>query len=137
MGKFFLLTPALLVVFVLLSTPIRAEQAPPFVAPSREGVQQVELVGGDYYFTPNHIVVRVNLPVELTVKKAPGLVPHNIVMDQPAAGLSFTVDFGEQGETIRFTPRQAGIFPFYCDKKLLFFKGHRERGMEGVLEVVE
>ena len=24
---------------------------------------------------------------------------------------------------------------FYCDKKLLFFKSHREKGMEGVLKV--
>jgi hypothetical protein len=28
-----------------------------------------------------------------------------------------------------------GTFPFYCDKKLLFFKSHHERGQEGHLEV--
>jgi hypothetical protein len=30
-----------------------------------------------------------------------------------------------------------GRYPFYCDKKLFFMAGHREKGMEGVLEVVE
>ena len=36
---------------------------------------------------------------------------------------------------VRFTPTKAGVFAFYCDKKLLFFKSHREKGMEGVLKV--
>jgi len=41
------------------------------------------------------------------------------------------------GDTVkvRFTPTKAGVFAFYCDKKLLFFKSHREKGMEGVLKV--
>jgi hypothetical protein len=30
-----------------------------------------------------------------------------------------------------------GEYPFYCSKKLLFFKSHREKGMEGMLEVVQ
>jgi len=38
-------------------------------------------------------------------------------------------------QTVRFTPMTRGTFPFYCDKKLLFFKSHRERGQEGHLEV--
>jgi plastocyanin len=38
---------------------------------------------------------------------------------------------------IKFTPTKTGKFPFYCDKKLLFFKSHRERGMEGIIEVTE
>jgi hypothetical protein len=38
-------------------------------------------------------------------------------------------------EIIRFTPTQRGLFTFYCDKKLLFFKSHRDKGMEGLLDV--
>jgi hypothetical protein len=37
--------------------------------------------------------------------------------------------------TVRFTPMVTGSFSIYCDKKLLFFKSHREKGMEAVLEV--
>jgi len=41
-----------------------------------DGVQHVEIIGGEYYFDPNYIVVKVNTPVELKVKKTPGYVPH-------------------------------------------------------------
>jgi len=27
------------------------------------------------------------------------------------------------------------LFAFYCDKRLLFFKSHHEKGMEGRLDV--
>ena len=108
-----------------------------FTASVVDGIQRVEILGGDYYFEPNHIVVKKDIPVEFVVKKAPGMVPHDIVMDAPQAGMAFKLDFGKEGEVITFTPTQAGIFPFYCDKRLLFFKSHKERGMHGEIEVVE
>ena len=40
-----------------------------------------------------------------------------------------------KGTIVRFTPTQRGLFTFYCDKKLIFFKSHREKGMEGLLDV--
>jgi len=40
-------------------------------------------------------------------------------------------------KTVRFTPTKTGVYPMYCSKKLLFFASHREKGMEGELEVVE
>jgi plastocyanin len=47
-------------------------------------------------------------------------------------------DVGDgKSATVRFTPTHPGTFVFYCDKKLLFFKSHREKGMEGRLEVRE
>jgi hypothetical protein len=36
---------------------------------------------------------------------------------------------------IQFTPTQSGKVGIECDKKLLFFKSHKERGMIGTLEV--
>lgn len=42
----------------------------------------------------------------------------------------------EEPRTVRFTPNAAGEYPYYCEKRLLFFKSHRDKGMEGVLEVV-
>jgi len=103
----------------------------------KDGVQRAELTGGDYYFKPKWLVLRLNVPVELTVKKEPGFVPHNIVMDVPEAGMVFEIDFDKAGEVIMFTPTLAGTYEFYCNKKLLFFKSHRDRGMEGIIEVVE
>ena len=102
-----------------------------------DGVQRVAIVGGSYFFTPNHIIVKVNMPVELTVRKESGMVPHNIVMKVPEAGIDFEVAMSAEPKTIRFTPKKAGVYPFYCSKKLLMFESHREKGMEGTLEVTE
>jgi plastocyanin len=103
-----------------------------------DGVQRAEVLGGEYYFDPNIIVVKVNKAVELTVKKEPGYVPHNMLVKEPEAGINFKVDLdAKKPEIVKFTPTKVGKYPMYCDKKLLFFKSHRERGMEGIIEVVE
>lgn len=108
-----------------------------YKATVENGIQRVDITGGDYYFDPNHIIVRVNVPVEFYVKKAPGLVPHDIIMDAPEAGIVFKEKLKSETQVIRFTPKRTGIFPLYCGKKLLFLKSHREKGMEGILEVTE
>lgn len=102
-----------------------------------DGVQRVEILGGGYFFTPNRIIVKVNVPVELKVRKEPGIVPHNIVVKAPEAGIDFDLSLSDEPKSVRFTPTRPGVYPFYCNKKLLFFESHREKGMEGVLEVIE
>jgi plastocyanin domain-containing protein len=106
-------------------------------AMDKDGVQRVEVLGGGYFFDPGRIIVRVNVPVELKVRKEPGVVPHDIVMNSPEAGIDFRVTMHEEPQIIRFTPNRTGVYPFYCSKKLLFFESHREKGMEGLLEVVD
>ncbi len=100
------------------------------------GVQKVEMVGGSYYFKPNDVIVKVNLPVEITIKKEPGIIPHNIVLHAPEAGIDFKVELSTEPKVIKFTPTKVGKYPFYCSKRFLFWT-HRAKGMEGVLEVVE
>jgi len=65
------------------------------------------------------------------------MVPHNFVLKAPEAGMDVTADLGKEPQTIRFTPTKVGEYPFYCDKKLLFFESHREKGMKGILKVEE
>ncbi len=101
-----------------------------------DGVQRVEMVGGSYFFTPNHLIVRVGVPVELKVRKESGFVPHNIVVKAPEAGIDFDESLDTEAKTIRFTPKKTGTYPLYCSKRFLFFESHREKGMEGVIEVV-
>jgi plastocyanin len=100
------------------------------------GVQRVEVMGGGYFFKPNHIIVKVNVPVEMSVRKEHSLVPHNIVMNSPEAGMDFNITLSEEPKLIKFTATKTGIFPMYCNKKLLFFESHREKGMEGRVEVI-
>ena len=102
-----------------------------------DGVQRVEITGGSYYFDPNYIVVQVNKPVELMVKKDGGFIPHDIVVKAPEAGIDFKVELTDTFQPIDFTPTKTGKYAMYCDKSLLWFESHREKGMEGTIEVVE
>ena len=102
-----------------------------------DGVQRAEITGGSYYFDPNVIVVKVNIPVELKVKKAGGATPHSIALKAPEAGIDFSVSLGKELKSIKFTPTKVGKYPFWCTKKLPFTKSHKDHGMTGILEVVE
>lgn len=128
--------------WAVLITTVQAAAAPPDDRPFRavingNGVQRVEMIGGGYFFFPNRIIVKRNVPVELVVRKEPGIVPHDIVMDSPETGIKFHETLEDTPKVIRFTPTTVGTYPFFCSKKLPFFASHREKGMEGELEVVE
>lgn len=102
------------------------------------GVQEVEIAGDSYYFSPAHIIVKVNIPVEFKIKKnSEGIVPHNIIVDAPEAGIIISESINMEPKVIRFTPAKIGKYAFYCDKRFLFFKSHRKKGMEGMLEVIK
>jgi plastocyanin len=105
-----------------------------------DGVQHADITGGEYYFEPNHIVLKVNVPAELKVKKSKDtswFIPHDIMVKAPEAGIDFKVGLKTEPQTVKFTPTKAGKYPFFCDKKPPFGKSHKDKGMEGVIEVVE
>lgn len=104
---------------------------------SADGIQHVKIEGGAYFFKPNRVIVKMGVPVELTVSVSKSLIPHTFVMHSPEAGISVDEDLSSAAKNIRFTPRAVGKYPFFCKNKLLFFESHREKGMEGMLEVVE
>ena len=104
---------------------------------SADGVQHVRIEGGDYFFKPDRVIVKVNVPVELTVSIEKGWVPHTLVIQAPEAGISVDESLSSDAKNIHFTPTAVGKYPMYCRNKLLFFESHREKGMEGVLEVVQ
>jgi len=135
---FMLLTFATLLVQPAFAADQQSDKEEPVVATMGEdGVQRVDIVGGEYYYKPNHIVVKVNKPVELRVKKAGRFIPHNIIVNAPEAGIDFKVELKSDFQTISFTPTKAGKYAMYCDHQLLWFASHREKGMEGIIEVVE
>lgn len=102
-----------------------------------DGIQRVHVVAGSYYFKPDLIVVKVAVPVELIVRRESAIVPHNLVLNAPEAGIAIDRELSSEPMTVSFTPQAVGNYTFHCDKQLLFFKSHRARGMEGVLQVVE
>ncbi len=101
-----------------------------------QAVQKVEILAGSYFFKPKVIQVKVNVPVEMTIKRESGVAPHNIVLQAPEAGITVKEELGTEPKVIKFTPTKTGKYPFYCDHRFLFWT-HRAKGMEGVLEVTE
>ena len=102
-----------------------------------DGVQRIEVLAGEYFFNPDHIIVKVNVPVEVRIRKEPGIVPHDFVLRAPEAGMDILESLSSEPKAVRFTPAKTGTYQFFCDKKLIFSKSHREKGMEGTMEVRE
>ncbi len=131
--RFAWIVPAVL---LLLGMSATAADKKEFTAKTDpDGVQRVEILAGSYFFDPNYIIVKVNVPVELKIRKEPGLIPHDIVMKAPEAGIDFRQELKETPDIVKFTPTKTGTYPFDCDKKVLFFESHKEKGMTGTLEV--
>lgn len=110
---------------------------PPFTVPiDGDGVQRATVVLDSYSYRPAHLVIEKGKPVELTLKSVTTLTPHNFIIKDPAGSLSVEQDVSA-GKTavLKFTPMQSGIFPIYCDKRLWPLPSHRDKGMEGKLEV--
>lgn len=138
---------SILTVITFAAIPIRAADKPGEHAPGKitravatvgeDGLQRLEVTGGEYYFEPNYLVVKVNVPVELKFKKAKGFIPHNLIVKAPEAGIDLKIDMKNDFQSIKFTPNKIGKYPMYCDKSLLWMANHKEKGMEGVIEVVE
>jgi plastocyanin domain-containing protein len=102
-----------------------------------DGIQRIHVLGGDYFFEPDHIILRVNIPVEMTVRKEPTIVPHNIVINASDAGIDIKESLRKDPTVIKFTPTKVGTYPFECSKKFLFFRSHKEKGMKGIIKVIE
>lgn len=116
--------------------PRAEEQKPTQAKADQDGVQRIRVAAGSYFFKPSHIVVKVNVPVELVVSREPGVVPHNLVVRDQDAGIVVDEELATEPKKIVFTPKKVGKYAFYCTKKPPLLASHRERGMEGILEVV-
>jgi hypothetical protein len=135
--RFLSLLLTLIFCFAAGRVAAQSENEPYLATMGSGGVQHVNILAGDYFFRPRHIIVKVNVPVMLVVRVEQGIIPHGLVLKAPKANISIDEDLSRESKTFTFTPTVPGKYANYCPKKLLFFKSHREHGMEGVLEVVE
>jgi len=134
----YLLSGLVLYLLCISSASYSAGENKPYIATvDSDGIQRVAVSVGSYYVNPDYIIVKVNVPVELTVTKESGITPHNFVIKETDADIEVSESLSTTPKSIRFTPKKVGEYQFYCDKRLLFFKSHREKGMKGILEVTE
>ena len=98
----------------------------------------IDVVLGSYYINPDKITVKVGQPVTLNLMNEASMVPHNLVINAAEAGIDFALDVpAGKKASVTFTPTRVGRYEMICDKKLLFFKSHKDKGMHGTIEVVE
>ena len=89
-----------------------------------------------YVFTPSEVTIDVGKPITLILNNQSFLVPHNFLIENPHGVRVLEADISSgESQTHTLTLTEPGIYPFYCDKQLLFFPTHREEGMEGRLVV--
>ena len=114
-----------------------SQSDPPMVIPvAEDGVQRATITLDSYSYAPNHLIVEAGKPVELALISVTTIIPHNFIIKSPTGNLSVEQDVSAgKTVTIRFTPIQPGTFPIYCDKRLWPLPSHRDKGMEGTLEV--
>jgi plastocyanin len=116
--------------------PPPAPAAPVTAEAGADGVQRATIVLDSYSYSPGHLIVQAGKPVELTLTSVTTIVPHNFILKEPAAGLEIEKDISAgKTDKVTFTPAQTGTFTFYCDRRLWPMPSHRDKGMEGKLEV--
>ena len=104
---------------------------------SGKDTQSIDIVVDSYSFKPDKITVKVNEPVELRLRSVTSIIPHNLSLDYPDAGLKINEDIGSGEDTVvTFIPTKTGEYEFYCGKKNIF-ANHKKKGMVGTLIVVE
>lgn len=101
-------------------------------------LQVIEVKLGSYYIKPEKITVKRDQPVTLNLVNEATFIPHNLVIKAPEAGIDIAVDVSA-GKTasVSFTPTKSGSYAMICSKEPPFGKSHKEKGMHGVLEVVD
>ena len=114
-----------------------SQSSSPLLVPvSTDGAQRATVTLDSYSYTPNHLIVEAGKPVVLTLTSVTTIIPHNFIIKDPAGSLSVEQEVSAgKTATVKFTPTQPGTFPIYCDKRLWPLPSHRDKGMEGKLEV--
>ncbi len=89
-----------------------------------------------YAFAPAELTIERGKPMTLILRNRSFLVPHNFLLENPHGVRILEADISSgESQAHVLTLTEPGIYPFYCDKQLLFFPTHREEGMEGRLIV--
>ena len=96
-----------------------------------DSVQEIHVRVESFYFEPSRIRVTVGIPVRMILESGTFIIPHNLTIVAPEAGIAIDQNIGH-GKTVivEFTPTKEGEYRFFCDKG-----SHAKKGMVGTLVV--
>lgn len=132
-----LMTLVLILTAVCAAEAQDADNSPSATLITPDGIQAIDIVVDSYSFDPRHIIMKVGVPAEVNLRSVTSIVPNDFMIDDPASGLDI-IKSVPAGKDVRvtFTPGRTGKFKFYCGKSGML-GSHRDKGMEGTLEVIE
>lgn len=114
-------TPARVLAFGIFLTVTGVEAANPdfgeawWTATDPDGVQRVNIFCGKDFFEPSRIVLKANVPVELTVSTMPGVPSHNFVVNVPGPRpINANAPIGAVPTKFAFDPGTMGNYPALC-----------------------
>jgi len=93
----------------------------------KTNVVEITMDAGNYFFTPNKVIVKVGDTVKFKITNKKGF--HNFKIDD--LGIFSDLPLNKE-KTVEFVVPKKGEFEYYCA-----VGNHRELGMFGILEVKE
>lgn len=94
---------------------------------------EVKIRAGDFYFRPDTITVKVDMPVKFVVINV-GKMEHEFIIEESAGVEYAKIESIMPGTTgfLETTFDEVGIYTYGCG-----ITGHAEAGMEGTLKVIK
>ena len=80
-----------------------------------DGVQRIKVAMHSYYFEPNRIVVKRDVPVEIVLSNSSHIVPHNFTLNGAGVNVSATIveittvatSVNAPSALVRYVPRES------------------------------
>lgn len=104
---------------------------------SGDGVQRINIRCGIDFFDPRRIVVKANVPVELSVSTTTGLASHSFVITVPSPkAVTLDAPVGPMQKAFTFVPGLTGHYQAVCRDNALSTSTPSQKGKQGVLIVI-
>jgi hypothetical protein len=137
-------TPARVLAFGIFLTVTGVEATNPdfgeawWTATDPDGVQRVNIFCGKDFFEPSRIVLKANVPVELTVSTMPGVPSQNFVVNVPGPKpINANAPIGTGQTKFAFNPGSPGNYSALCrDNADAAADPQRMKAKQGVLTVI-
>lgn len=107
-------------------------------ATGKDGVQRVNIRCGPDFFDPRHIVVRLNVPVALSISTTQNLSAHSFVIGR-SGNSAIRADkpaLTPTPKSVTFTPDTVGDFPLACQDDSGSADATLQKAKQGVLTVI-